>query len=283
MPIFILVFEDRTKVEPAVEPFVLIFRINKVEEVFFFKVSEFNMAQIMVCEMYNFLKFIMLIELFIIFHLNVNFGWYHDITNIFRILSSSPIVSALLTWAIALLATVNRGSLTDATVYLFLFDRHLAECWWFPWGGASTSSFVVLLQKVPFLLTKLALYLLNYFLQRDPSTLRWIPFEVLNEVLVSTQWEDVPKNDFEILLIMLCGVRLAIFSVEVIHNISLLNWSHITRVDMDTLAWGPVNYLLNLKKQFVLSVFRIIREFGRKINHVIDQLIHRGIFRQEYD
>ena len=74
MPIFILVFEDRTKVEPAVEPFVLIFRINKVEEVFFFKVSEFNMAQIMVCEMYNFLKFIMLIELFIIFHLNVNFG-----------------------------------------------------------------------------------------------------------------------------------------------------------------------------------------------------------------
>jgi hypothetical protein len=53
---------------------------------------------------------------------------------------------------------------------------------------------VVLLEKVPLILTELPLDLLNNLLQRYPCPLSRVSLEVLYEILVATQLEYVPKD-----------------------------------------------------------------------------------------
>jgi len=50
---------------------------------------------------------------------------------------------------------------------------------------------------------------------------------------------------------------LTIFAVEVFHQILLLNGRHLPGVNMDALAGGAINNLLNLKNQLILPVVRV--------------------------
>lgn len=95
---------------------------------------------------------------------------------------------------------------------------------------------MILLQKVPFLVRKLALDLLDYFLKRNPCALGWITFEILDEVLIAAERKYIAQDNLKVLLIMLRVERLTIFNVEVFHQIFLLNGCHLSGVNMDTLA-----------------------------------------------
>ena len=95
---------------------------------------------------------------------------------------------------------------------------------------------MILLQKVPFLVRKLALDLLYYFLKRDPCALGWITFEILYEVLIAAERKYIAQDNLKVLLIMVRVERLTIFNVEVFHQIFLLNGCHLSGVNMDTLA-----------------------------------------------
>lgn len=131
---------------------------------------------------------------------------------------------------------------------------------------------MILLQEVPFLLRELALDLLDHLLERNPCTLGWITFEVLDEVLIAAEGKDVTQDDLKVLLIMLRVERLTIFTVEIFHQILLLNGCHLPGVNMDTLARGTINNLLDLKNQFILPVIGIRRKFSRIFDKVIYQL-----------
>ena len=56
---------------------------------------------------------------------------------------------------------------------------------------------------------------------------------------------------------MLRVERLTIFAVEVFHQILLLNGRHLAGVNMDALAGGAINNLLNFKYQLILPLVRV--------------------------
>jgi hypothetical protein len=106
----------------------------------------------------------------------------------------------------------------------------------------------------------------------DKCALGWITFEVLDEVLIAAEGKDVTQDDLKVLLIMQRVERLAIFAVEVFHQILLLNGRHLPCVNMDTLAAGAINNLLDIKDQLRLPVVRIRRKFYREFDEVLYQL-----------
>ena len=153
----------------------------------------------------------------------------------------------MLGWTVAFSSTLYRRCFTFSTTEFFFFNRHLAQCRRFSWCSTSTRGLVILLQEIPLLFWELTLDLLYDFLKWYPSTLRRVSLKILKKVLITTQWENVAKDNFKILLIMLSCEGLAIFSVEVFHYIFLFYGCHLTSVYMDTLARSAIHNLLNLQ------------------------------------
>jgi hypothetical protein len=53
---------------------------------------------------------------------------------------------------------------------------------------------VVLLEKIPFIVTELPLDFLDDLLQRYPRALTWVSLEVLDEIFVAAELEYVTKD-----------------------------------------------------------------------------------------
>lgn len=72
MHFFGVIIEDRAKMEPAVESFILIFSFYKIKEVFLFEISKFDVtSSVVLVKVNNFFEFL----LFLVHHY---IRFYHD-------------------------------------------------------------------------------------------------------------------------------------------------------------------------------------------------------------